>query len=186
MLAVNNIAKRWDPFRRTILCPTLYLTGCCKLKILNHKIYLELVEIHCMYLYSYRLFDAFSVSQKHIAKSRKWKYYCLHYACLRVWLQYGVSKWRHCRWDLKFHFLEFSEAKALQSPSLWKFFKLCLNFQIIEKWGKVIFKVLSSCTDLNEIQIQISSNYSLTVRFHQKTVIKVFLEVFWGRQKAII
>lgn len=77
MLAVNNIAKRWDPFRRTILCPTLYLTGCCKLKILNHKIYLELVEIHCMYLYSYRLFDAFSVSQKHIAKSRKWKYYCL-------------------------------------------------------------------------------------------------------------
>ena len=148
MLAVNNIAKRWDPFRRTILCPTLYLTGCCKLKILNHKIYLELVEIHCMYLYSYRLFDAFSVSQKHIAKSRKWKYYCLDYACLRVWLQYGVSKWRHCRWDLKFHFLEFSEANALQSPSLWKFFKLCLNFQIIEKWGKVIFKVLSSCTTL--------------------------------------
>ena len=69
----------------------------------------------------------------------KSKYYCLLCTCV---CESNMASQNGTPID------KFSETNALQSPVLWSFFSLCVNFDIIIKKVKVHFEVLTFRTTL--------------------------------------
>ena len=72
-------------------------------------------------------------------QSGKSKYYCLLCTCV---CESNMASQNGTPID------KFSETNALQSPVLWSFFSLCVNFDIIIKKVKVHFEVLTFRTTL--------------------------------------